>query len=490
MAKFFHGVRTRQVPTSLVPPANVPSALTMAWGCAPIHRLSPEMQAKVKPGTITLLYTIGEVAMYLGIDQARDDFGKWGLSEVAFVEFALFKAAPVIFVNLFDPDVYKKSVANEQVNFEGNEARLANSDIIGNVALTSNGSATFAEGTDYKLNRVLGIIAVIEGSSLATAISTPGANIAASYTRAAPEMVTAADTIGGYDIETGKTTGLELVESAFPNFRMVPAILIAPGFSEDPSVAAILAIKTQHINSVFNAGIAIADIPTSIVPRYADAAKYKNDNNLVSENLYLCWGKARFGDRDIHISTQVAGICANVDSANGGIPFSSPSNKNLQMQAMIVNGEEVALSLTQANFLNANGIATALNFVGGWKLWGNRTACFPDVTDPKDTFLAHRRFLAWDGNQLILTWIQRIDFPINLRQVQTILSSERIRINALQAAGAILGGDINFRESENSLLDIMSGIITFHKMLGLVAPNEEINFLLEYDPAYLQALFA
>jgi len=489
MAEFFHGVRTRQAPTSLVPPANVPSAITMAWGCAPIHRLSQEERANVLPGGIALLFTQEEAAQYMGIDQARDDFNKWGLSEAAFALFVLHKSAPLIFVNLFDPEIHKKNVSSERVNFEDNSATLENSDIIGNFVLTSNGSTNFAEGTDYKLNKNLGIITVIEGSSLENAISVAGANITASYTRAAPELVSVSDAIGGYDIATGNTTGLELVEGAFPAFRLIPTILIAPGFSEDPSIAAILAIKTQRINGVFNAGIALADIPTDKVPRYTNAPKYKNDNNLVSENLYLCWGKARFGERDIHISTQVAGICANVDVANGGIPFASPSNKNLQMQAMVANGEEVALSLTQCNFLNANGIATALNFVGGWKLWGNRTACFPGVTDPKDTFLAHRRLLAWYGNQLVLTWIQRIDFPINLRQIQTVMSSEQINLNTLQAIGVIVGGRIEFREDENSLLDIMNGMVVFHVLMGFAPPNENMTFILEYDPAYLQALF-
>jgi uncharacterized protein len=489
MAEFFHGIRTRQVPTSLVPPANVPSALTMAWGCAPIHRLSQEEQKNVLPGSLALFYTPEEAAKYMGIDNANDDFGKWGLSEVAFVEFVLFKAAPVIFVNLFNPEIHKKSVSNERVNFAKNEARLENSDIIGSIALTSN-STTFVEGTDYRLNRVRGTIIAIDGSSLATAISTTSANITASYTRAAPELVTVADAIGGYDIESEKTTGLELAGSAFPAFRTIPTILIAPGFSEDLSVAAILAIKTQAINGVFTAGIALADIPTDKVPRYTNAPKYKNDNNLVSENLYLCWGKIVFGDREIHMSTQVAGICSNVDRANGGIPFASPSNKNLQMQKLIANGEEVSLGLDQVNFLNANGIATALNFSNGWVLWGNRTACFPGVTDPKDTFLPYRRFMAWYGNRLILTWIQKIDFPLNLRQIQTILSSERININSLRSSGILLGGDINFKESENSLLSLMDGMIVFHIGLGFPPPNEAIEFLLEYDPSHLQALFA
>jgi phage tail sheath protein FI len=489
MAEFFHGVKTRQIPTAILPPANVSTAVVMAWGCAPIHRLPPEQQAKAKPGNIGLAMTNAECGEQFGIDAARDDFNKWGLSEVAFSRFTLFGVAPLILANLFDPDIHKKTVsAPETLAFDGDVARLANPDVIGDVAIVNN-STTYVENTDYELNRITGTITAKAGSALATAIA-GGATITATYAYAAPELVTAEDCIGGYDILTGKTTGLELVGKAFPRFRIIPNSLIAPGFSEDPAVAAVLAAKCTRINGVFDA-VAFADIPADAVRRYTDVPEYKNNNNLVSENLFLCWPKVKFGDRIIRMSTQAADLCATTDIANGGIPFSSPSNKNLQCQAAVLDdGTEISLGLEQANYLNANGIATAFNFTSGWKLWGNRTACFPGVTDPKDTFLAHRRLLAWYGNRLILTWIQRIDFAINMRQIQTILSSEGININTLQAAGAILGGRILFSADENSILDIMNGMIVFHVFLGLVAPNESIEFLLEYDPAYIQALFA
>jgi phage tail sheath protein FI len=490
MGEFFHGVKTRQVPTSLLPPANVSTALVMAWGCAPIHRLDAEQQAKAKPGNIELLFSNTECAQQFGIDSANDDFDKWTLSEVAFSRFILFGVAPVILVNLFDPEIHNRSISNELVNFDGDFANLRNDDIIGNVALSSS-NATFAEGTDYEFNRVKGLLTIKPDSSLAAAVQSNSA-INASYKYAAPDMVTSSDCIGGFDIATGKTTGLELVNKAFPQFRMIPNSLIAPKFSTDPSVAAILAAKTQRINGIFTAN-AFADIPTegaNAVKRYSDVPKYKNDNNLVSENLYLCWPKVKFGDRTIHLSTQAADICAVVDIDNGGIPFGSPSNKSLQCQAAIADGEEVWLGLTEVNYLNANGIATAFNFTNGWVLWGNRTACFPGVTDPKDTFLAHRRMLAWFGNRLILTWIQRVDFPINMRQIQTVVNSEQININSLAAAGAILGGSISFPQEKNNILDVMNGIIVFHVLLGLVAPNESIEFLLEYDPSYIEALFA
>ncbi|MCL1947861.1 MAG: phage tail sheath family protein [Chitinivibrionia bacterium] len=489
---FFHGVRSRQVPTALVPSARVGASLVMAFGCAPVHRLPADIRDKALPGSIHLIFSNAEAAQLLGIDAANDNFEKWGLSEVAFSQFTLFGNAPVIFANVFDPSVHFHSVTNETLEFTEGVAVLANPDVIDDAVIKDSSAQTvFVKDTDYTINPVTGVITATQGASLESAI-TQGAAISATYKYAAPQDVSAAEVIGGFDFTTGKSTGLELVEQAFPRFVSVPGILIAPNFSNDPTVAAILAAKTQNINGVFNA-VCFADIPSqgqNAVKIYTDAAEYKNANNLTSPDLYLCYPKVKFGDRLMNMSTQAAGIMAIVDRENGDIPFASPSNKNLQCQAAIVDGEELSLSLTQANFLNQNGIATALNFVGGWKMWGNRTTAYPANTDPKDVFVSNRRFLAWYGNRLVLTWFQKVDFPINRRLIQTILNSEAIFINSLSAAGAVTGGRIEFNEEENSILDLMDGNILFHGFFGLVAPAEQIEFLLEYDPSYLQTLFA
>ncbi|MBQ7479583.1 MAG: hypothetical protein IJT01_11955, partial [Selenomonadaceae bacterium] len=47
--------------------------------------------------------------------------------------------------------------------------------------------------------------------------------------------------------------------------------------------------------------------------------------------------------------------------------------------------------LEQANLLNSQGIMTALNFIGGWKSWGDYTGAYPGTTDVKDTFICARR---------------------------------------------------------------------------------------------------
>jgi len=456
----------------------------MAFGCAPIHRVSDEDRIKAMPGNINLCYDIGEAGQQLGID-TTDNFDKWDLSAVAYTHYMLSNLAPILFVNIFNPDVHFKTISSESIQFFEGKANLANSDIIGNLTLSTNGT-TFVENTDYAFNRVKGLITVIEGGALES-VTTP---VIASYKYAAPELVTADECIGGYDIETGATTGIELVNKAFPKFSLIPGSLVAPRFGSDVTVAAILAVKTQNISGVFT-GIAFADIPSegdNGVKRYSDAPAYKNNNSLVSENLFLCWPKTKFGDRLIPLSIQAASIAALTDSNNGDIPYESPSNKNVQMQAAIAGGEEVWLDLPKANYLNANGIATAFNF-SGWRLWGNRTAAFPMNTDPKDSFLASRRMFAWYGNRLVLTYFQKVDKPINNRFIQTIANSEQIFLNSLVAAGALVHGEISALPEENPVTDVMDGHIRFHVTLTLAPPAENIEFILEYDPSFLSSLF-
>lgn len=76
-----------------------------------------------------------------------------------------------------------------------------------------------------------------------------------------PDGVTAADIVGGVDALTGKETGLELVRQIYPRFGMTPGILLAPGWSLAPTVAAALQAKTEGINGNFDC-VTYLDIST------------------------------------------------------------------------------------------------------------------------------------------------------------------------------------------------------------------------------------
>lgn len=500
---FFHGVRTQQVPTAITPTARVNASLAMAFGAAPIHRLAERQREAARPGTIHLLFNSQDAGERMGItstdkfgyfveedeatNQKQDYVAMWGLSEVAFSQFQLFGNAPVIFANLFDPDVHFGEVLAENVSVVNGKAQLKQSDIYSNPRVYV-ATDVFEEGVDYDINLLTGVVTILSDGAMA---DLENFNIDYKYPR--PDLIDVMDCIGGFDIETGKNTGLELVGEAFTRFRMAPGLLLAPGFSEDPMVAAIMAAKTDRINGVFRAGSALVDIPSdgpNGVKLFTDVPAYKNDNNIVSPDQYVCWPKVQFGDMVFHMSTQAAGVIGRTDRNNSDVPYESPSNKNLQATGLLAGGKEVALGLEQANFLNANGITTGLNFINGWVLWGNRTAAFPANLDPKDSFLVGRRMFAWVENRFVLTWWDSVDGPMNHRLINTILNSTNIDFNSLVASGALLGGRIEFREEQNSLLNLVDGQMRFHLSLGLVTPAESIEGGIEFDTSYVLALFS
>jgi phage tail sheath protein FI len=245
--------------------------------------------------------------------------------------------------------------------------------------------------------------------------------------------------------------------------------------------------KAGNINSSFKA-MAITDIPAD--QAYADVPAWKNDNNYTSKRQINTYPLVKLGDRTFHLSTQLAGVIGATDAANGDIPFVSPSNQAIQATASVFeDGTPLFLGPDQAAFLNGEGIVTPLNFVGGWKAWGNRTGAYPANTDPKDSFIPVRRMMDWIANTIILTYWQRIDSPINRRLTEAITDSLNIWLNGLTAIGALIGGRVEFLASENPETALMDGIVTFHVYATPPSPAREINFTVEYDAQYLGALF-
>jgi len=479
-----HGVYGSEVPTSLVPTVKTSAGLPVVFGTAPIHMAKNPVPAN-KP---VLCYTYAEFVDQFGY---HTDWSKYTLCEFAKSHFALFNVAPVVFVNVLDSAVHKTAVPTKTVNLASGVGILDEDGVLLPtlvVKLTAEGSP-LTKNIDYTA-AFNGDGKVVISRITTGTIPDNQATLLATYTKLNPAVVASADIIGGVDIETGNYEGLELVNRVFPMFRIIPGQIVAPGWSCDPAVAAVMTAKASNINGHFKC-IAVTDVPTDTVKKYTDVAAWKNDNNYVSERQIVCWPLAKLGSEVFHLSTQTAGIICKTDAANDDVPYVSPSNKSLQANgAVISDGTEVNLGPDQAAYMNGQGIVTALNFVGGWKLWGNRTGCYPGITDPKDAFIPIRRMFDWINNTLILTFWQKVDAPLNKRLVDTILDSANIWLNGLAARQMVLGGRVVLLESENPTTDLIDGIIRFHVYLTPPGPAREIDFIIEYDPTYLATLFA
>ena len=208
-------------------------------------------------------------------------------------------------------------------------------------------------------------------------------------------------------------------------------------------------------------------------------------------NQIVCWPMLRLGDKTFHMSTQLAGLMAQVDTKNGGCPYESPSNKGLKCDGMVLaDGTEVLLTINQANVLNSNGIDTALNFMGGWVAWGNYDACYPSNTDIKDYFIPVSRMFGWVSTTLVKTFWSKLDQPMTRRLVDNILDTCNIWLNGLVGNGYLLGARAVMLEEENPLTDLMAGTIKFHLYITPPTPAQEIDFVLEIDVEYIKSALA
>lgn len=487
---FKHGVYTREIPTALVAPVQTEAGLPVVVGTAPLH-LAGDADALKNVNEPKLIYNYSEAVNYFGMS---DDWENYTLCEFIYSQFALFGVSPCVLINVLDPLRHNVKINEKSFEIADGSVNVGAGALIKTVEAyylnEDNEKVVYELGKDYSLTYG-------DDEKLWLDVITGGAldgktSVLISYTRLAPELVTADDIIGGVDASTGKYKGLELINSVFPKFRLTPGIIVAPKWSERPGVAAVMVAKCVDINGVFQA-ISVVDIPSGNdgAKIYTNAPEWKNQNNYVDKNQIACWPKIALDGKIFHISTQLAGLMNSVDAANSDIPYNSPSNHNLQMNACVnEDGEEIYLGLDQANYLNGQGIVTALNFQGGWRAWGNRTAVYPANTDPKDDFIPIRRMFNWIRNEFTLTFWQKVDAPITPRLVRTIVNSFNIRLNGLQAIEAIMGGVIEFNSSENPLTSLMDGKLTFHIRFTPPSPAEQIEGIFEYEPEYLTALFA
>lgn len=314
-------------------------------------------------------------------------------------------------------------------------------------------------------------------------------SIAFSAQKLDPSAVAASDIIGGVDV-SGNKSGFELVDECFPRFRLVPGLLLAPGYSHNAGLAAVMAAKAANINQEFSA-IALIDAPTDSVSQYSGVPEWKNTNNVIDSRQIVCWPGLSLDGVYYHLSTQLAGVINITDSENDDVPYVSPSNHNINATATVLaDGSEVWIAPDTGAYLNGQGVVTALNFIGGWKAWGNRTACYPGNTDAKDAFISVRRMFSWIGNTLVQTFWGKLDAPLNPRLVETVVDSANLWLNGLEARQYIIGGRVEFNPDENPAQDLLDGIAHFHVYVTPASPARELDFTLEYDPAYLENLFA
>lgn len=469
MATYKHGVYVSEVPTKVIPPVRVDCGLPVVIGTAPINMTKEGLAVN----TPKLIQNYEDAVKFFGYS---DDFENYTLSEFIYSQFVLYGIGPVVLINVLDKEKHKKAGKVKDLAIENGKGKIDEKGILPESLVIKSQDKTFKLGEDYTIlfeKEIVEVVGVSEAFKDATYTIT--------YNVLDPGMITKADIIGGVDVNTGKRQGLELVEEVYPRFGLVPGLILAPGYSQNSDVAAIMKSKANSVGGLFRA-MALCDADADLLKD--ELTPFKNKNNVTDKSQVLCYPKLGLGDKEFNFSTHLAGVINRTDYDNDSIPYVSPSNKTLQIDKTLIKDEEVILSLDDANYLNSQGVMTAHNFNNGWKAWGNRTAAYPGITDIKDSFIPIRRMFDWVGNTLILTFWQKIDNPMNKRLIETVVDSANLWLNGLTAQGVLLGARVEVLKDENPITDLMDGIIKFHVYMTPPSPAREIDFIQEIDVNY------
>ena len=216
-----HGVGVIEQSTSLTTPVESAAGLQVIFGTAPIHLLKDPAAAVNKP---FLCYSFAECQLGLGYS---DDFKDFSLCQSMDASFRVFSVAPVILVNVLDPNKESHTTANEEAEYPVAEGvvRYDKPFVLLNTLSVKNGDTPLTEGEDYLAEHAE------DGSVTITLLdeAAEAETVKIASTSLNPAGVTAADIVGGVDVETGTETGIEMVRRIYPKFGMTAGILLAPG---------------------------------------------------------------------------------------------------------------------------------------------------------------------------------------------------------------------------------------------------------------------
>jgi Bacteriophage tail sheath protein len=486
-----HGVSTRVLPTSILATEAVDSATNFVVGTAPVHRVAAAGSGAATNVRVNVLcqdladYTTN----FLGQSLIDEDFNKWTLNEHAYRSMVIGAGiGGSIYHNVFDP-VNKHFIAVPPTNMSlvGDSLTISDPDVTyASVTVQdSAGAVNYALGVDYVLgydqNNYLIVTRLTSGAILADATLSIG------YKRGDVSQVTKEDIEGGYDVETGEYSGLMAIETVFHDYLTVPSVICVPGFDTDPEVAAVMNARCNP-NGCFYA-IAPINSDTSTVRLKDQVLPGKTAANIESESQIYCWPCAGLDENVIGMSTHCSVQLAEVDISKNFLPYASPSNNLLPMTRLCLrDGTLVKQPKPAADLLSAQAVYTGLNWIGGWHSWGNYTAVYPASSDPAIMYIATKRMISYLRNTIAVMAFQFVDQPMTRRWAQQVELTVQTWFNHLVKVGALLKGEISFRNQDNDIGELEAGHAIFYCSVMPPIPAQWLEFDIELDPTALLSI--
>ena len=203
--------------------------------------------------------------------------------------------------------------------------------------------------------------------------------------------------------------------------------------------------------------------------------------------MVVCWPLVKSGDYVFDMSVIACGLMAKVDAKNANCPYESPSNKSITITGAVnANGEEITISIAQADILTVtDGIVTVLNN-GGWTLWGNYLGCYPKTSDVAKMFICTNRMQDWLCNTFVKTYWQYLDKPLTPALRDAIITSYNSWLNGLTAEGKLYGGEIEYIPELNPVNQLMGGLIRLDTLAASPVPAQRIDMHITYSVDMLE----
>nr|DAW23816.1 MAG TPA: tail sheath tube [Caudoviricetes sp.] len=458
-----HGINVSEESTNFTDVTSN-SIAQVVIGTAPVNRLDhPEAAVNVP----VLCESISDCQNKLGYST---DFKTYTLCQSMYTSFLLMGVAPVVFINVLDPQKHKKSVSDKELAVNNKTASIPEEVIVSSLVIK-------VDGTEVEQEKY--VAAWNEDKLMVHFTEELTGTVSAAYDVIDPTKVTAEDIIGAVDLETGKRTGAELIKDVFPSLGVVPFLLLAPGWTTDDTVGAVLANKTKGINGCYNA-VAILDLDTSVATTRAKAIEEKK-KRTTNEMCLVEYPMVEAAGQAMSLSALKAALIMYQAVSTGGVTCSSPSNQRVAIQrCVLANGDEVYFDQEDGNELNAEGICTVISR-NGFYTWGNNTAAYPDTMDPKDRWIMARLVFNYIENMFINTYFSTVDGALTNKMVEDILTDENIILSSYTEKGYIAGGKISYNAGENPESEILNGHFRFHTAIAANVPGEYIHNVLSFD---------
>lgn len=471
-----HGINTYKSDTSFSTEKTASVGIPIFIGAWPCHMGGGFTG---KPQLVTSYAEAKEAGGYSDEWRTVSGSPKWNLCQAMYAYFVLATMSPAIFCNVYDPSKHKTAVSEEEHNVTEHTVAITGDAIVDNAFVVKNGGTTLSKDEDFEVYYDNGecIIELLEdGAAYAADKLTIGYNAAN------------VATITATDIEAA----IEQVEECKALFGIVPDLICCPGWSQTPSVAAVMAAKAASINGLFRAK-AVVDIDTdgsTGASTYDKVLTWKNKNGYTDQNMVVCWPLVKVGDRVYDMSVIACGTMASIDADNGGCPYESPSNKGIAVSGTCdKTGAEINLSIQQADVLSYSaGVVTAINF-NGWVLWGNYTGCWPASGDVAEYFICTNRMMDFICNTFVNTYWAQLDRPLTRVRIDSIVNSFNAWLNGLTHEGKLYGGQIEYIADNNPSTGLVAGKFRLDTKAASPVPAQSIDMYVEFDVDYLtQAL--